>query len=63
MCVWAPASNRKSQAGYQNVLKVPIYNVMTAACVTTVPPGMYKEGKANVRSGGSFLMNLFMKMD
>lgn len=51
------------QAGYQNGTKVGIYNVMTTAYNATVPPRVRREGNANVRSGGSFLMNLFMKMD
>lgn len=34
-----------------------------STCNETFPPGMCKEGNANLRNGGSFLMNLFMKMD
>lgn len=63
VCVCAAAFRMKSQAGYQNGTKVGIYNVMTTACNATVPPGVRGEGNADVRSGGSFLMNLFMKMD
>lgn len=34
VCVCVSAFNTKSQAGYQNDMKVGIYNVVTAACVT-----------------------------
>lgn len=33
-CACLSAFNTKSQAGYQNVTKVGIYNAMTTACVT-----------------------------